>query len=472
MFKLLSVVLLFLNLVNFNPTNRFSGLQQNLLNQSQLNHEEKSDKDFASFDETNVTSSLPKEDNANIVNHNIRLNSNTFETFDINYHAKQNITKSTALLTDDSNKTNQIVQMSLRTSGRTQVVNGKAGEYLPTAKIYSHYKYYDRKSKTYNRVTYAGTAFLEGPSLAVTAGHCCYCDVTTGDREDNIHNPIFPESMEFFFGCDKASDIEQGSDYAYYAKAEVINIEFAYYQNTDWEHDWAAVFLDRNIGYSTGWYGKIGNWYSENYDIYSWGYPGDKPIGTLWETSGKLLGNSTKYKYAYDISTYNGQSGSPVFMKTADGNDYVCGIHTTGGTNCNYGTKMSLLIFQYLNSVFVEEKNYYTYDDYLNLSINGKSGSTWSIRITNDSSFNRIVYYNEKMCNFSDGKNWTNLADVISIVVGPYCSKDVNITENWFATSIAVSYLYNNHRIITYADKLSTNNTLEQYRNVIIYAND
>lgn len=129
-------------------------------------------------------------------------------------------------------------------------------------------------------------------------------------------------------------------------------------------------------------------------------------------------------------------------------------------------------MFQYLNSVFVEEKNYYTYDDYLNLSINGKSGSTWSIRITNDSSFNRIVYYNEKMCNFSDGKNWTNLADVISIVVGPYCSKDVNITENWFATSIAVSYLYNNHRIITYADKLSTNNTLEQYRNVIIYAND
>ena len=43
----------------------------------------------------------------------------------------------------------------------------------------------------------------------------------------------------------------------------------------------------------------------------------------------------------------------------------------------------------------------------------------------------------------------------------------VEISENWFATSITVSYIVGGRRIITYADELSTNGSLNAEYNII-----
>lgn len=230
----------------------------------------------------------------------------------------------------------------------------------------------------------------------------------------------------------------------------------------------AAVVLDRDIGYSTGWYGKISNWYSVGYSIYSWGYPADKNKGTLWKTTGKLI-SSTTFKYRYDMDTYGGQSGSPIFMETSNGDVYVCGIHTSGNSTKGYnsGIRLNSLVYGYLNS-FVESNNdSYNYDP-LELGVSGKSGSKWSISITNNSSHIRTVSFNQKMCNFFDAKNWTNLSDVSSFTISPYKSTMVNISTNWFATSIAACYYYNNKQVITYANELNSSTcTLTQYTNII-----
>jgi len=54
-----------------------------------------------------------------------------------------------------------------------------------------------------------------------------------------------------------------------------------------------------------------------------------------------------------------------------------------------------------------------------------------------------------------DAKNWTNLSDLVSNKLSAGSSITVNITQNWFATSVAFSYIgNNNHRYITYASNL------------------
>lgn len=103
----------------------------------------------------------------------------------------------------------------------------------------------------------------------------------------------------------------------------------------------------------------------------------------------------------------------------------------------------------------------------LRLSIVSKQGSTWKIRIYNPSSNEVTVSYNEKMCNGGDAQNWTGLNNIVKIKVKAYSSETVSISENWWATTIAVSYEKGGYRVISYADGLNTNGNINvKYRQI------
>lgn len=104
---------------------------------------------------------------------------------------------------------------------------------------------------------------------------------------------------------------------------------------------------------------------------------------------------------------------------------------------------------------------------YLEIFNLGKSGSTWTIGITNDSSTEIKIYYNSKMCNYSDAQNWTGLKDIESVTLPAHSSTTVTIRENWFATSITVSYVKGGVRRITYADELTTSGGMNVKTNKI-----
>lgn len=127
---------------------------------------------------------------------------------------------------------------------------------------------------------------------------------------------------------------------------------------------------------------------------------------------------------------------------------------------------MNSLIFNYVRSFTTSYSGTHVYE-YPSLSIVNKSGLTWQIQIRNTSSMGINLSYNSKMCFLSDAKNWTGLKDISTIYLAPYMSKTVSISENWFATSITCSYIYEDYRVITYADSLSTNGTLSIYNNLI-----
>lgn len=97
----------------------------------------------------------------------------------------------------------------------------------------------------------------------------------------------------------------------------------------------------------------------------------------------------------------------------------------------------------------------------------GKSGNKWNIRIKNLTNYNITVYYNSKMCYENDAKNWTSLGNnELNVLVEPYETEDIQISENWFATHIAISYISGNTRYITYASELNANKSIHIFWNV------
>lgn len=84
-------------------------------------------------------------------------------------------------------------------------------------------------------------------------------------------------------------------------------------------------------------------------------------------------------------------------------------------------------------------------------------GPHWQVRIFNNTGSGRTVYYNSKMAFEDDARDWsTDLVDVKSIYLASGAYTTVTITENWFATDIAISVIIDGERYVTYAHNLKT----------------
>ena len=115
----------------------------------------------------------------------------------------------------------------------------------------------------------------------------------------------------------------------------------------------------------------------------------------------------------------------------------------------------------------------YVYN-YLQIENKGKVNGKWKIKVSNHLDKSIAVYYNSKMCNYDDAKNWTGLNDIPSpVTISANSYEYVYISPNWFATSIAISYIdnvgyiENGYRLISYADGLNTNGSMNVYNNRI-----
>ena len=319
---------------------------------------------------------------------------------------------------------------------------------------------YNKTNGVYESRSFTGTAFLEGPDLLVTAGHCVYGDVTNdGDYQDNVSNPRFADEIRFY-------PAQNGSSRPYgFIDVERVFLEDEYYLNV--QKDWACCKLEEPIGNQIGWLGKISNFYQKDYSMMTFGYPGDKD-GYMYKTIGNMTSfESNGWYYRTNIDQVGGQSGSP-YQVTVNGGDFICGIATYESSDSSGpytgGCRIDGFMFAFLNS-FVTS---FELPEYLPLFVNSKSGNTWNIRIFNPNSFKITAYYNSEMCFYSDAENWSNLKNVKDVSIEANGNAYVNISENWFATTIAVSFMYGSKRLISFADKLdSGNKTLSLHQNLI-----
>ncbi|MEP7309822.1 MAG: trypsin-like serine protease [Acidobacteriota bacterium] len=115
----------------------------------------------------------------------------------------------------------------------------------------------------------------------------------------------------------------------------------AWHNNADRNYDYAMIVLSAPPhGGNSGWGVYSGGTHTIT------GYPGDKPFGTMWTASG-AVSTSGSYRLCYQIDTAGGQSGSGI----ADGGGvYVRGIHTTGSSTQNCGTRLTSTVYNTLQS--------------------------------------------------------------------------------------------------------------------------
>ena len=171
-------------------------------------------------------------------------------------------------------------------------------------------------------------------------------------------------------------------------------------------------------------------------------------------------GKSTKYVF---------YSESYGFPDRPEKRGCVClGFASTNGSGYFYYDDPTSITYLYNYTYNISFNTLWSINiEYLDIEIESKSGGVWSIKITNNMATNLTVKYNSKMCNYDDAKNWTGLKDIKEIDLEPYESIVVKISENWFATSITVSFDYGFNKYITYADQLAVNGSMSIHTNMI-----
>lgn len=181
---------------------------------------------------------------------------------------------------------------------------------------------------------FIGTGWLINPRTIITAGHCVFLHDAGG----------WARSIRVVAGCNDA------------AEPFGARVGTALRSTTGWvnskkrENDYGAIILATPFDRFPGSFGFATR--SDSALLGSAlnlsGYPGDKGGRQQWFMAQRPKSVSARV-ITYDIDTYGGQSGSPVWV-LQDGNRYAVGVHTNGSSSGNSATRITSAVFNNLQN--------------------------------------------------------------------------------------------------------------------------
>lgn len=195
---------------------------------------------------------------------------------------------------------------------------------------------------------HTGTGWFISPRTVVTAGHCLFvADPDSPARGFVTSVTVMParrgetNEAQSLFGWAVAP---QGS----------FRVHDNWQLHGDRDFDYGAIILppETPLGARTGAfiYGHF-NQLDETAPFFS-GYPDDVPEGTQWFEQ-NLIKEVNARRVFYDIFTFRGTSGSPLFFRTQQAGIVACAIHGFGDSPLNSGVRINLEVRDQLNAWLV-----------------------------------------------------------------------------------------------------------------------
>jgi V8-like Glu-specific endopeptidase len=174
---------------------------------------------------------------------------------------------------------------------------------------------------------YVGTGWFASPHLVVTAGHCVYLHADGGWAEEVLVLP----------------GLAGAAGQAPPARSHRLRTVDGWVAGRAAGSDYGGILLDEPVGERLGWFGTgalddaalTGSWVNIS------GYPSDREQARVQYFHARVLVQLNASRLFYDIDTFGGQSGSPIWVTAADGQRVAVGVHTTGGVRENAGTRIT-----------------------------------------------------------------------------------------------------------------------------------
>lgn len=175
--------------------------------------------------------------------------------------------------------------------------------------------------------TYVGTAWFIGPRTLATAGHCVFLQ-NDGGWAESIR--VIPAK----FGASEPLGVLTSKQFG--------SVD-GWVEQRSRDFDYGVIHLDDPVVGT-----RVGNFEVRVLDASTLkgtdaqvsGYPADRDAATFQYFHMRPLQDVTESRLIYDIDTFGGQSGSPIWQNTVELGTIAVGIHTSGAVTNNSGTRI------------------------------------------------------------------------------------------------------------------------------------
>ena len=178
-----------------------------------------------------------------------------------------------------------------------------------------------------NGKKFLGSGALVAPRTVITAGHCVFMRQQGGWVRSITVTPGRNGASKPFGSC----------------KAVGLRSVRGWVNSGQRDFDYAAIILPTSChipNVSAFGFASLQDQELRSRKLNTAGYPGDKPPGTMWY-AGRKATSLTPRTIVYNTATMGGQSGSPVWLRRADGARLMVGIHTNGAMSGNSATRIT-----------------------------------------------------------------------------------------------------------------------------------